>query len=297
MDMKGKKPVRKRKPFGGKSFLPQHLSDLQIMCSWDEPSVMWSDKEYNDELWIIPADFFKHECQDRVVESQFLMSKAEAWKRPAFAWTSFLTVSGKRASLEDRNDFCRSRNREMKGEHGCVEIEFEDENRAKVKHIEYLYENDRRWTQGFACSWKPADLTEFLEGKEREPLKYLVDARQDQQEFHKRLIDAYGERCCVTEYDVVEGLEAAHVKPFKERGANDITNGLLLRSDIHKLFDRGLLAFQPLGGKARIHLSKTLRDGRSKYSNLHGQVIEIREKVEKALGEHFDVWVAAQEGG
>ena len=46
----------------------------------------------------------------------------------------------------------------------------------------------------------------------------------------------------VTGYDSVTALEAAHITPYKGEHTNDVTNGLLLRSDIHILFDCGKIA-------------------------------------------------------
>ncbi len=69
-----------------------------------------------------------------------------------------------------------------------------------------------------------------------------VVQRQGQPEFRSRLIAAYEGRCAVTGCDAVEALEAAHIHPYLGQHTNVVTNGLLLRADIHTLFDKGLLA-------------------------------------------------------
>jgi hypothetical protein len=68
-----------------------------------------------------------------------------------------------------------------------------------------------------------------------------VVRRQGQPEFRQRLIEAYAGRCAVTDCDAVDALEAAHIAPYLGPRTNDVTNGLLLRADIHTLFDLGLL--------------------------------------------------------
>ena len=64
-----------------------------------------------------------------------------------------------------------------------------------------------------------------------------VLTRQGQPDFRKKLMKAYDESCCVTKCKVVELLEAAHIDPHSDGGDYSEDNGLLLRSDIHTLFD------------------------------------------------------------
>jgi hypothetical protein len=68
-----------------------------------------------------------------------------------------------------------------------------------------------------------------------------VVQRQGQPEFRRRLVEAYGGKCAITGCDALQALEAAHIRPFRGRHTNDVTNGLLLRADIHTLFDQELL--------------------------------------------------------
>jgi len=66
--------------------------------------------------------------------------------------------------------------------------------------------------------------------------------RRGQPDFRRKLLLAYGEQCAITQFDSPTALEAAHIAPYKGDHTNHVTNGLLLRSDIHTLFDCGLLA-------------------------------------------------------
>ena len=65
------------------------------------------------------------------------------------------------------------------------------------------------------------------------------EARPDQRRFRRAVLDAYGGRCAVTGCNVAEALEAAHVADW--RSENDVGAGLLLRVDLHRLLERGLL--------------------------------------------------------
>ena len=59
------------------------------------------------------------------------------------------------------------------------------------------------------------------------------------------LKQAYGRRCAVTGDKIVPVLRAAHIRPVTSSGENRVDNGLLLRSDVHTLFDRGYLGIHP----------------------------------------------------
>lgn len=97
--------------------------------------------------------------------------------------------------------------------------------------------------------------------------------RQGQTKFRMDLLDAYGTHCAATNYDVAEGLEAAHIRPYRGAHTNETRNGLLLRADIHNLFDYGIIGVDPEAMK--IVLNQRAR--RSKYSQLHDQPLRLPE--------------------
>ena len=70
-------------------------------------------------------------------------------------------------------------------------------------------------------------------------------------------------------------LEAAHIKPYNESGPHAVNNGLLLRSDLHRLFDRGYITITP---EYKIEVSRRLKEefknGRS-YNPFHGHLLSI----------------------
>lgn len=77
-----------------------------------------------------------------------------------------------------------------------------------------------------------------------------------QQSFQVMVLSAYGRRCAVTGERIRPVLQAAHILPVAEGGQHRIDNGLLLRSDVHTLFDRGYLG---LDGDYRLQVSQRLR--------------------------------------
>ena len=73
----------------------------------------------------------------------------------------------------------------------------------------------------------------------------LTPVRLGQAAFKALVQEAYGRRCAVTGDKIVPVLQAAHIRPVTAQGQNRVDNGLLLRSDVHTLFDRGYLGVHP----------------------------------------------------
>ncbi len=71
-------------------------------------------------------------------------------------------------------------------------------------------------------------------------IKRMVQTRQGQQGFRDDLVRTYGGRCFVTGCTELAALEAAHIRAVRKKGRHSVRNGMLLRADIHNLFDRGL---------------------------------------------------------
>jgi putative restriction endonuclease len=85
---------------------------------------------------------------------------------------------------------------------------------------------------------------------------YLARSRLGQGAFRILVTDAYQRRCAVTGEKTLPVLEAAHIKPFAMNGPHLVRNGLLLRSDLHKLFDLGYITVTP---ELRFEVSPRLR--------------------------------------
>ena len=86
---------------------------------------------------------------------------------------------------------------------------------------------------------------------------------------------AYQNACAITGDHTLPVLEAAHIKPFSLSGPHIVPNGMLLRSDLHKLFDSGYLTITP---EYRVEVSPRIRqeyhNGKEYYS-MHGKALEI----------------------
>lgn len=104
----------------------------------------------------------------------------------------------------------------------------------------------------------------------REKILAHVKRRQGQPAFRRGLIRAYGGRCAVTGCAIEALLEAAHIQPYLGKETNRVDNGLLLRADIHTLFDLGLIIVAP---DFKIQVSETLID--TEYMGFHGKTLGV----------------------
>ena len=91
--------------------------------------------------------------------------------------------------------------------------------------------------------------------------------RLGQGAFRLLVVDAYGRQCAVSGEKALPVLESAHIRPVTLGGEHRIDNGLLLRSDIHTLFDRGYVTITPSGVfRASRRLKADYDDGEPYYA-------------------------------
>lgn len=103
------------------------------------------------------------------------------------------------------------------------------------------YDNDDKDENG-CVKWE--DLPSDLFKKARR--EYFSRLQREQNVFRAALLAC--DRCCVISREMMtESLEAAHIIPSKMRGAEVIGNGIILRSDIHRLYDNGCFVIDPTG--------------------------------------------------
>jgi putative restriction endonuclease len=85
----------------------------------------------------------------------------------------------------------------------------------------------------------------------------LIRPRLGQGAFRIVVTDNYARRCAVTGERTLPALDAAHIRPYAEQGEHEPRNGLLLRRDIHSLFDRGYVTVTPAW---HFEVSRRIRD-------------------------------------
>ena len=141
--------------------------------------------------------------------------------------------------------------------------------------------------------WDPIARSAVPQAGERFSKPQIILPRLGQGTFRVVVTDAYQRRCAVTGERTLPALDAAHIFPHSEGGKHRVNNGLLLRRDLHKLFDDGYVTVSP---DLRFEVSRRIREdyenGRA-YYELHGNPIRLPDGPDKrpdceALSWHCD---------
>jgi HNH endonuclease len=119
----------------------------------------------------------------------------------------------------------------------------------------------------------------------------LIRPRLGQGAFRVSVTEAYKRACAVTQEHSLPALEAAHIRPFAKEGPHEVRNGLLLRADLHRLFEQGYLTVTP---NYTLEVSDRLRhdyqNGRSYYplrgTRISVPVLETERPTDDLLAWH-----------
>jgi putative restriction endonuclease len=133
-------------------------------------------------------------------------------------------------------------------------------------------------------------LLGFAEEQARYGEPMLVRPRLGQGAFRILVTDSYQRRCAVSGERTLPALDAAHIRPYSEGGAHEASNGVLLRRDIHSLFDAGYVTISP---EMKFEVSRRIREefenGRQYYA-LHGQTVAQPNDPKRQLARPSLVW-------
>jgi putative restriction endonuclease len=117
----------------------------------------------------------------------------------------------------------------------------------------------------------PGDMARF--GKPT-----LITPRLGQGAFRVAVTEAYGRQCAITNGKVLPALDAAHIKPYAEGGEHIRSNGILLRKDIHSVFDAGYVTIKDdLTFSVSKKVKEVFNNG-EEYLRLHGALVRRPEK-------------------
>jgi putative restriction endonuclease len=120
---------------------------------------------------------------------------------------------------------------------------------------------------------------------------YLTRARLGQGAFRVLVTEAYARRCAITGERTLPVLEAAHIRPYAEHGPHLVSNGVLLRSDLHTLFDDGYLTVTE---DLRVEVSKRIREeyenGREYYKYHGHRLIALPSRDDEKPARDFLRW-------
>lgn len=118
-----------------------------------------------------------------------------------------------------------------------------------------------------------------------------IVARRGQARFRQALMQRYGACCLVSGCNLSEILEAAHIWPYRGNDDNHVDNGLLLRADLHTMFDLDLLGINPADLAVTVAASAT----EAGYSQLNGKILAIGKSAgpsKRALEQRWQAFQA-----
>ncbi len=243
-----------------------------------------------------------------------LFSRLPDW----LAWESFNLGNGCSSFEEMRTRIASIRARirydEATGsdEIGCIQLvspvffppdawipqptDWQPRTQTPVKYDLAAGEGRRVWQACLAqaASLPPAPpISEFLVSVERGPRygePYLAQPRLGQGTFRIAVLDAYARACAVTRERSLPVLEASHIRSFAQDGPHEVRNGLLLRADLHRLFDTGYITVtRDLRLEVSARLREDYKNGRSYYP-LHGASLQLPIEASHRPERQFLEW-------
>jgi putative restriction endonuclease len=118
----------------------------------------------------------------------------------------------------------------------------------------------------------------FAEEQARFGSPILITPRLGQGAFRVLVTEAYGRQCAITDGKVLPALDAAHIKPYGEGGLHMKTNGILLRKDIHSVFDAGYVT---INEDFKFSVSKKVKEvfnNGEEYLRLQGKQLRLPDR-------------------
>lgn len=241
--------------------------------------------------------FFKPHRSDVIVGGG-IFAWASKKMSCSLAWETFREMNGARSEEEMRMRIARYRriNREDKGdfEIGCrilVQPFFLDEpnwipvpkswspNIVVLKTYSTTEHEGRLVWEAVSRYLKFPQFSDEGEDPIRFGNPTLIRPRLGQGAFRILVTDIYHRRCAITRERTLPALDAAHIQPYSKGGVHEASNELLLRRDLHSLFDAGYLTVTP---KLKLEVSQRIREefenGRDYYA-LHGHQIDVPDDI------------------
>lgn len=136
---------------------------------------------------------------------------------------------------------------------------------------------------------QPVAVEEF--SKDRYGKEQIIKPRIGQGAFKVLITDAYHRRCAITGEKTLPVLEAAHIKPYGLEGPHAVNNGLLLRRDFHRLFDRGYITIDK---NLIVEVSHRIKDdfgnGKEYYAQHGSKLLILPQRKDQIPDSQYLEW-------
>jgi len=148
-----------------------------------------------------------------------------------------------------------------------IKIDSSNKMLDEINKLIHSYENSATVQEQF-------NVTSLVDARER--ILSSIVQRRGQTSFRQDLLYVYESKCAISNCNVPEALEASHIIPYLGQETNKIQNGILLRADIHTLFDLRLITIDEQ--KYSVLVSSKLKN--TYYSQYEGRIINLPSKIE-----------------
>ncbi len=140
-------------------------------------------------------------------------------------------------------------------------------------------------------SWASPESPAAIESKERYGTPQLVKPRLGQGAFRMIVTEAYHRKCAITGEKTLPVLEAAHIKPYSKEGPHAVNNGLLLRSDLHTLFDQGYIGIdEDFKVKVSTKIREEFDNGRDYYAHQNQKLLILPDGLNEQPSREYLAW-------
>ncbi|WP_156226338.1 HNH endonuclease [Herbaspirillum chlorophenolicum] len=127
----------------------------------------------------------------------------------------------------------------------------------------------------------------------RQEVLRAIKLRRGQRKFRDGLIRIYGAKCMISGCELLSVLEAAHIDCYRGEEHNHTENGLLLRADLHTLFDLGLLAIDPDSLTVRVHAEAKIGTDYEKFDGYELRIKGRHLPSSTALSRRWQLFLAS----
>ncbi len=202
--------------------------------------VIWKNKDARDHVDLLPVDKFQLESPNKLIEHWSLSPRSRLYVAKCA-----LHVEGREAILDYKED------RLKRWWAGRTKIIFDSKKRNRVKAVLWADEGTESYID-LRPQWTTEDIRQDSGETKRLKRFAYVSSRPGQVAFSSELRNLYNGKCAITGCDIPQSLQAAHIHLIKDSDLSHFTNGILLRSDIHALFDAGLISLSETGEEVEL---------------------------------------------
>lgn len=150
---------------------------------------------------------------------------------------------------------------------------------------------ERLSTSTHNLSLSSANPKLIVETRERYGIGYITKPRLGQSAFRVLVTDAYKRRCAITGEQTLPVLQASHIKPYAKQGPHSVNNGILLRADLHILFDSGYIT---ITDDYKVVISERIKsefENGKEYYAVHGKPLKVLPDYQaQKPSKEFIIW-------